>query len=79
MQVLDGLRERYDKAIWTGIIDNGLRDWDKGKDGGYELGCWLRDYKEQVFLFKGDFAVDWTNNVSERGEKAEKRHQAVSG
>jgi transposase len=23
--------------------------------------------------------VDWTNNVSERGAKAAKRHQAVSG
>ena len=40
---------------------------------------WLRDYKEQVFLFTRDFAVDWTNNVSERGAKAAKRHQAVSG
>ena len=37
------------------------------------------DYKEQVFLFTRDFAVDWTNNVSERGAKAAKRHQAVSG
>ena len=41
--------------------------------------CWLRDYKEQVFLFTRDFDVDWTNNVSERGAKAAKRHQAVSG
>ena len=38
-----------------------------------------RDYKEQVFLFTRDFTVDWTNNVSERGAKAAKRHQAVSG
>ena len=41
--------------------------------------AWLRDYREQVFLFTRDFAVDWTNNVSERGAKAAKRHQAVSG
>ena len=40
---------------------------------------WLRGYKEQVFLFTRDFSVDWTNNVSERGAKAAKRHQAVSG
>ena len=36
-------------------------------------------YKEQVFLFTRNFAVNWTNNVSERGAKAAKRHQAVSG
>ena len=63
-----------------GIIHNRLRDWDgSGNHPGYALGCWLRDYKEQVFLFTRDFAVDWTNNVSERGAKAVKRHQAVSG
>jgi transposase len=30
-------------------------------------------------LFTRTFAVQWTNNVSERGAKAAKRHQAVSG
>ena len=78
-QVLDDLRERYDTAVRSGIIHNRLRDWDGGNHPGYSLGCWLRDYKEQVFLFTRDFAVDWTNNVSERGAKAAKRHQAVSG
>jgi transposase len=78
-QLLDKLRERYDEAVSTGIIHNRLRDWDSGNHPGYALGCWLRDYKEQVFLFTRDFAVDWTNNVSERGAKAAKRHQAVSG
>jgi hypothetical protein len=78
-EVLAGLRERYDKAIAHGIIHNRLRDWASGNHPGYALGCWLRDYKEQVFLFTRDFAVDWTNNVSERGAKAAKRHQAVSG
>ena len=63
----------------SGIIHNRLRDWDAGNHPGYALGSWLRDYKEQVFLFTRDFAVDWTNNVSERGAKAAKRHQAVSG
>ena len=78
-QVLDDLRERYDTAVGFGMIHNRLRDWDSGNHPGYALGAWLRDYKEQVFLFTRDFAVGWTNNVSERGAKAAKRHQAVSG
>ena len=78
-ELLDKLRERYDTATSFGITHNRLRDWHEGNHPGYTLGCWLRDYKEQVFLFTRDFAVDWTNNVSERGAKAAKRHQAVSG
>jgi transposase len=78
-QVLDELRERYDTAAEFGRVRNRLRDWDKGNHPGYALACWLRDYKEQVFLFTRDFHVDWTNNVSERGAKKAKRHQAVSG
>jgi hypothetical protein len=78
-QVLQDLQERYDQAVSTGIIHNRLRDWHEGNHPGYALGCWLRDYKEQVFLFTRDFNVSWTNNVSERGAKAAKRHQAVSG
>lgn len=77
--VLAGLEERYDQALSTGIIHNRLRDWHDGNHPGYALGCWLRDYKEQVLLFTRDFAVPWTNNVSERGAKAARRHQAVSG
>jgi hypothetical protein len=73
------LRQRYDEAAAFGIIHNRLRDWYEGNHPGYALGCWLRDYKEQVFLFTRDFAVDWTTNVAERGAKAAKRHQAVSG
>jgi transposase len=78
-QVLDDLLKRYDTAVAAGIIHNRLRDWDTGNHPGYALGTWLRDYREQVFLFTRNFAVDWTNNVSERGAKAAKRHQAVSG
>ena len=78
-RVLDDLRERYDTAVRSGIIHNRLRDWDTGNHPGYALACWLRDYKEQVFLFTREFSVDWTNNISERGAKAAKRHQAVSG
>jgi transposase len=77
--LLDKLRERYDDAAAFGITHNRLRDWHEGNHPGYALGCWLRDYKEQVFLFTRDFAADWTTNVAERGAKAAKRHQAVSG
>jgi transposase len=77
--VLNDLRERYDTAARSGMIHNRLRDWHDGNHPGYALARWLRDYKEQVFLFTRDFAVDWTNNISERGAKAAKRHQAVSG
>jgi hypothetical protein len=77
--LLDKLRQRYDDAVVFGIIHNRLRDWQGGNHPGYALGCWLRGYKEQVFLFTRDFAVDWTTNVAERGAKAAKRHQAVSG
>ena len=78
-EVLDSSRQRYDEAAAFGIIHNRLRDWHEGNHPGYALGCWLRDYKKQVFLFTRDFAVDWTANVAERGAKAAKRHQAVSG
>ena len=78
-EVLDDLRERYDTAVKSGMIHNRCRDWHEGNHPGYALACWLRDYKEQVFLFTRDFSVDWTNNVSERGAKKAKRHQAVSG
>jgi transposase len=77
--LLGKLRQRYDEAAAFGITHNRLRDWQDGNHPGYALGCWLREYKEQVFLFTRDFAVDWTTNVAERGAKAAKRHQAVSG
>jgi transposase len=76
---LDKLRQRYDEAVAFGIIHNRLRDWDGGGNHpGYVLGCWLREHKEQVWLFTRE-SVEWTNNVSEQGAKAAKRHQAVSG
>ncbi|HEY3953969.1 MAG TPA: transposase [Streptosporangiaceae bacterium] len=78
-QLLNGLRDRYDQAAAFGRTHNRLRDWHEGNHPGYALAVWLRGYKEQVFLFTRNFAVDWTNNVSERGAKAAQRHQAVSG
>ena len=78
-EMLDKLRQRYDEAAAFGIIHNRLRDLHQGNHPGNALGCWLREYKEQVFLFTRDFAVDWTNNVCERGAKAARRHQAVFG
>jgi transposase len=78
-QLLAKLRERYDEAVAFGITHNRHRDWHEGNHPGYALGCWLRDYKEQVWLFTTQFAVDWTNNCSEQAVKAAKRHQAVSG
>jgi len=60
-QLLAKLRERYDEAAAFGITHNRLRDWDEGNHPGYALGCWLRDYKEQVWLFTTQFTVDWTN------------------
>jgi transposase len=74
--LLDELHQRYDEAAAFGITHNRLRDWH---EGNHPATRWLRDYKEQVFLFTRDFAADWTTNVAQRGAKAAKRHQAVSG
>lgn len=73
------LCERYDEAAAFGITHNRHRDWLDGNHPGYVLGCWLQEYADQVWLFTRQPAVDWTNNVSEQGAKAAKRHQAVSG
>ena len=78
-QVLADLRRRYDQAVAFGITDNRHRDWHDGNHPGYALATWLRDYAPQVWLFTREASVDWTNNVSERGAKAAKRHQAVAG
>ena len=57
-QLLAKLRERYDEAIAFGITHNRHRDWHDGNHPGYTLGCWLRDYKEQVWLFTREFNVE---------------------
>ena len=57
-ELLAKLRQRYDEAVAFGIIHNRHRDWHDGNHPGYALGCWLREYKEQVFLFTRDFRVD---------------------
>ena len=76
-EIFGDLRERYLPPSATASFEAGWRDWQDGNHPGYALGCWLRDYKEQVLLFTHDFAVDWTNNISESGAKAAKRHQAA--
>ncbi len=76
---LEKLRQRYDEATAFGITHNRLRDWHDGNHPGYALGCWLQEYKEQVWLFSREFAVEWTSNSAERAVKGPKRHQAVSG
>jgi hypothetical protein len=63
-ELLAKLRERYDEAVAFGITHNRHRDWHDGNHPGYTLGCWLRDYKDQVWLFTTQLAVDWTNNFS---------------
>ena len=78
-ELLAKLRGRYDDAVTFGIIHNRHQDWHDGNHPGYALGCWLRDYKEQVWLFTTQFAVEWTNNCSEQAVRSAKRHQAVSG
>jgi hypothetical protein len=42
-----------------------IRDWHDGNHPGYAFGCWLRDYKEQVFLFTRDFTAprEWTCQI----------------
>ena len=61
---IDDLRERYDTAVTSGLTHNRLRDWHDGNHPGYALADWLRAYKERVFLFTRDFAVDWTNDLA---------------
>lgn len=76
---LTQLRERYDKAVDSGIIHNRHRDWHDGNHPAYTLATWLSTYAEQVWHFTTHFDVDWTSNAAERGVKPAKRHQAVSG
>ena len=74
------LRERYDRAVDTGIIHNRHRDWDAGGNHpGYTLAIWLRDYADQIWHFTTHLHVDWSSNAAERGVKPAKRHQTVSG
>jgi transposase len=78
-ELLAELRERYDKAVDSGIVHNRHRDWHDGNHPGYTLANWLAAYAEQIWHFTTHFAVDWTSNAAERGVKPAKRHQAVSG
>lgn len=77
--LLAKLRDRYDKAVNSGIAHNRHRDWHDGNHPGYTLATWLKTHADQVWHFTSHFAVDWTSNAAERGVKPAKRHQAVSG
>jgi hypothetical protein len=68
-QLLAKLRARYDEAAAFGITHNRLRDWHEGNHPGYTLGCWLRDYKEQVWLFTREFCVEWTKQLLRAGHQ----------
>lgn len=78
-ELLAQLRERYDKAVDSGIIHNRHRDWHDGNHPGYTLATWLKTHTKQVWHFTEHLNVDWTSNAAERGVKPAKRHQAVSG
>lgn len=73
------LRQRYDKAVDSGIVHNRHRDWHDGNHPGYTLATWLATHTDQVWHFTTHLNVDWTSNAAERGVKPAKRHQAVSG
>ena len=77
--LLADLRDRYDKAVDSGIVHNRHRDWHDGNHPGYTLATWLKAYAGQVWHFTRHLNVDWTSNAAERGVKPAKRHQAVSG
>lgn len=77
--LLTQLRERYDKAVTSGITHNRHRDWHTGNHPGFALAAWLATHAEQVWYFTAHLNVDWTSNAAERGVKPAKRHQAVSG
>jgi hypothetical protein len=77
--LLTELRDRYNKAVTSGITHNRHRDWHTGNHPGFALATWLATYADQVWHFTGHLNVDWTSNAAERGVKPAKRHQAVSG
>jgi len=78
-QLIERLRERYDERAQFGITHNRHRDWHDGNHPGFVLGTWLKEHASQVWLFTAEPSAEWTNNISEQGAKAAKRHQAVSG
>jgi Transposase IS66 family len=63
-ELLAKLRARYDEAAAFGITHNRHRDWHDGNHPGYTLGCWLRDYADQVWLFTRQPGIEWTNDLA---------------
>lgn len=64
------LRKRYDEAVAFGITHNRHRTGN-GNHARYTLGCWLRDYADQVWLFTREPGIEWTNNCNEQAVKAQ--------
>jgi len=46
--LLTQLRERYDKAVTSGITHNRHRDWHTGNHPGFALAAWLATHAEQA-------------------------------
>jgi transposase len=57
VEVLNGLRARYDEAVAWGIATNTHRDWLSGRHPGYTLARRLQTRAAQVWRFTVDFAV----------------------
>ena len=76
---IESFEERYDKLL--DLADKEYYDNPPSQYywKGYNLSKELRDYREAVLYFLRHPAVDFTNNVSERGARKIGRHMAVSG
>jgi hypothetical protein len=78
----------WTRRSWTSSASATTRPWPSassttgceagttGTTPANTLGCWLRGYKEQVFLFTRDFTVDWTK---QRLRARRKSRQASPG
>ena len=79
VEQIEDYKKRYDR-----ILDKADKEYEENPPSkyyrkGYNLSVELREYKDSVLYFLEHEKVDFTNNVSERGCRKVKRHQAVSG
>ena len=70
---------RYESIVADGLeqCEGTRHQWAKKKEAAFLRR--LRDYEAQHLLFLTNFAVDWSNNVSERDLRKAKRHSKVTG